>query len=80
MRGEGIGPVSRVIYPATSVASVTIVQRSSSERAAGMLGFRLHHLNFCLIQLGRRKFHSPEEHRLVDVDRLGDLVIDAVEY
>lgn len=79
MRGEGIGSVSHVIYP-TTFASVTVVQRSSSERAAGILGFRLHHLNFCLIQLGRRKLHSPKEHRLVGVDGLGDLVIDAVEY
>ena len=86
MRREGVGTVLALALAVAGVVDVTAAtaataaaaERSSSKRPTGVLRFVLDSHYVAVVQSRLGELNSAQQHGLVDVGRLGDLVVDPV--
>lgn len=85
MSGEGVrSAVTAVVGVLVIAAIATVVHATapasaeggSAERSTGMLGAVLHGLDVSVVERGRRELDPPEQHGLVGVLGLGNVVVD----
>ena len=73
MSGKRVRAVRRVINTAT--AAVSIVKGCATVRATRVVRFVLDGLDIRVVERGWPELDAAKQHRLVDVNRFGNLVI-----